>query len=163
VTLWFWGCMCVSSTCSSLTSVIYLYHIQSMPWSKLRRTALRILMLAGLKHGGATNLIVSIVTAFNYFVRLQGIAAIMHSQFLTVVILRMQNFWVVMLCRCVIHSRIFEDTRIFRTAGIYLSNKKNSQNWRYESFECSLLLSVTFSDFVLTFIHLSQLSRYNIF
>jgi hypothetical protein len=90
----------------------------------------------------------------------------MHPQFLTAVILKMRIFWGVMLCLCVIHIRILEGTRIFRNPWIHSSNKTKSQNWSPKSLGCSLLLHfillVIFCDFVLTFIHLSQLSRDNL-
>jgi len=83
--------------------------------------------------------------------RSQGIVAKIHPQFLTVVKLRMHNFWGVMLCRCVIHSRIFEGTRIFRTVGSHSSKITKSQIWRPEYRESCLLLHfilpVIFSDF----------------
>ena len=73
--------------------------------------------------------------------RSQGIAAKMHPQFLTALILKMHNFWGVMLYRCVIHSRIFEGKWTFRTAGSHSSNKTKSHNWRPDSLECNLLLN----------------------
>jgi len=116
-------CIFMSSTCSNLNSVIFLNPIQSMPWSKWGRTTLRLILLPGLKQRWTIKWRVPIVTAFNCFVRFQGIAAKIHPQINTAIILRMLNFLGVMLCRCVIHFRIFEDTRIFQTAGIHSSNK----------------------------------------
>ena len=127
-------CVCVSSMYSNLTSDINLDHIQSMSCSKSGRTRLRLTVLAGLKHGGATKWIVPIITDFNCIVRSQGIASKMHLQFLTAVILRIHNFWCVMLCRCVIHSRTF------RTAGSHASNKRRSHNLISKSLESSLFL-----------------------
>jgi len=49
-------------------------------------------MLAGLKHGEATKLRVRVIKGFNCVVRSQGIAAKMHPQVLTAVILRIRNF-----------------------------------------------------------------------
>jgi hypothetical protein len=149
--------MCVVSVrmYSNLTSDINLYHIQSTSCSKSGRTTLRLIVLEGLKNGGSKKLRLPIVTGSNSFVRSQGIATKMHPHFLTVVILRIHIFWGVMLCLCMIHSKIFEGKKIFRTAGRQSSNKTKSQNWRPKSLECSLhlhfILPVTFSDFVLTF------------
>jgi len=127
-------CVCVSSMYSNLTSDIYLDHIQSMSCSKLLRTRLRLIVMAGLKHGGATKWRVPIITDLNCVVRSQGIAAKMHPHFLTAVTLRIHNFWCVMLCRCVIHSPIF------RTAGSHASNKRRSHNLISKSLESSLFL-----------------------
>jgi hypothetical protein len=60
-----YGRMCVSSMYSNLTSVSNLYHIQSMSCSKLGKTKLRLILLASLKHGGATKWRVTIITGFN--------------------------------------------------------------------------------------------------
>jgi hypothetical protein len=73
--------------------------------------------------------------------RSQVIVAKMYPQFITAVILKMHNFWGVMLCRWVIHSRIFEGTKTYRTAGICLLNKTKSQNRKPDSLECSLFLN----------------------
>jgi hypothetical protein len=80
---------------SNLSSDINLDHIQSMSCSKSARTRLRLIAVAGLKHGGATKCRVPIITDFNCVVRSQGIAAKMHPQFLTAVKLRIHNFWCV--------------------------------------------------------------------
>ena len=126
--------MCVFRMYSKLTSDIKLYRIQSMSCSKSRRTTPGFLVLAGLKQGGATKWRVRIVTGFNCFVPLQGTATKVRPQFFTAVILRLCNFWGVMLCRCVNHSRILE------ISGRHASNKTSLQNWRPKSLECSLLL-----------------------
>ena len=64
-----------------------------MSCSKLGRTTFRIIVLVSLKHGGAPKLRVPVITGFNYcVVRSQGIAAKMHPQFLTAVILLVHNF-----------------------------------------------------------------------
>jgi hypothetical protein len=63
-----------------------------MSCSKSGRTTFRLIVLAGLTHGGARKLKVPIITNFNCAVRSQGIAAKMHPQFLKAVILKMHNF-----------------------------------------------------------------------
>ena len=50
---------------SNLTSVSNLYHIQSKSCSKSGRTTLRLIVLEGQKHGGATKLRVPVITGFN--------------------------------------------------------------------------------------------------
>ena len=75
-----------------MTSVINLAIVQSMSCSKAGRTTLRLIVLAGIKHGGTTKWRVTIITSFNYCDRSQGIVAKMHPQFLTALILRMHNF-----------------------------------------------------------------------
>ena len=85
-------CVCVFRLYSNLTSDINLYYICSMLCNMSGRTTLRIIMLAGLKHGEATKLRVRVIKGFNCVVRSQGIAAKMHPQVLTAVILRIRNF-----------------------------------------------------------------------
>jgi len=107
-------CMFMSSTCINLKSVIFLYHLQSMSWSKWGRTTLRLILLPGLEQRWTIKWRVPTVTAFNCFVRFQGIAAKIHPQINTAIILRTYSFLGVMLCRCMIHFRIFEERRSFK-------------------------------------------------
>jgi hypothetical protein len=50
---------------SNFTSIINIYHIQSLSCSKLGRTAFRLIVLADQKAREATKLRVPIITGFN--------------------------------------------------------------------------------------------------
>jgi hypothetical protein len=134
-------CVCVSSMYSNLTSVSNLYHIQSKSCSKLGRTTLRLITLAGQKHGRATKLRVPIITGFSFCVSFasnccKNVPTVSHSG-------NTKNayFWCVMFCLCVIHSGMFESTRLFWTAGSH-SSKKKTQHWRREYLESSLFYTL---------------------
>jgi hypothetical protein len=147
--------MCVIRMCSDVTPVINIYHIQSLSCSKSGRTTLRLIGLAGLIHWVTAIRRVPPVTSFNCCVvmsrnRNKNAPTISQGG-----ILWMRNFWGVMLCRCMIHSRIFEWTRFLRTVGSHSSKKTKSHNRSPESLECNLFYTLFywshFCDFVLTF------------
>jgi hypothetical protein len=57
-------CLCVFRMYSNLTSVINLYHIQSMSYGILGTTIPMLILLVGLKHRGATKRRAPLVTGF---------------------------------------------------------------------------------------------------
>ena len=97
-----------------------------MSCSKSGRTTLGIIVLVSLKHGGATKLRESLITSFNLCVVIEKFCCKNSSTGSHIGNTKIHKFWGVMLCRCVIHSRIYEDTRFFRTTGIHSSNKTKS-------------------------------------